>query len=164
MSHMSAADSSPPDTSNTPAASARNPNRSAQAYADMALTTRVLGASPAQLISLLFEGALAALSKARVHLEQGQVGPRGQAISKAIEIIESGLKSSLNHDLDSRTGKELARQLAHTYELIVAHLLHANLHADVERLALAQKMLALLFEGWQQNLRNLAAQGKPPSN
>jgi len=136
----------------------RGTGKGVQAYADMALTTRVLGASPAQLISLLFEGALAALARAHVHMEQGQVGPRGQAISKAIEIIDAGLKSSLNPAPGSRAGSELVRQLAHSYELIIAHLLHANLHADMARLELAQNMLALLADGWQQNLRNLAAQ------
>jgi len=135
--------------------------RNAKAYADVALNSRVLGASPAQLISLLFEGALAAISKAGLHLQnlqKDQPSERGAAISKAIEIIDSGLKSSLNHDVNDKAGKALARQLAHAYEVIIGHLLHANLHADARRLALAQQMLATLHEGWQQNLRNLAEQ------
>jgi len=133
--------------------------RNARAYADVALSSRVLGASPAQLISLLFEGALAAVSKAGLHLQKGQAGERGAAISKAIEIIDSGLKGSLNHDVNDKAGKALAQQLAHAYEVIINHLLQANLHADAQRLALAQQMLTTLHEGWQQNLRNL--EGRP---
>jgi len=137
---------------------AGHPRRHARAYANMALETRVLGANPSQLISLLFEGALAALTKAQLYLEKGRVAERGAMISRAIEIIDGGLKSSLNHDLDSRAGQALAQQLAHSYDVIMAHLLHANLHADGQRLALGRQMLATLHEGWQQNLRNLAAQ------
>ncbi|MCB5362842.1 flagellar export chaperone FliS [Pusillimonas sp. CC-YST705] len=131
----------------------RRPGRSAKAYADIALETRVMSASPAQLITLLFEGADAALVKAKAHLIQGQTAQRGQAFSKAIDIIDSGLKSSL----DMEAGGELSKNLAQTYDLIIQHLMMANLEADLDRLEIAQKMLANISAGWQQNLANLAS-------
>lgn len=131
----------------------RRPGRLANAYADVALETRVMSASPTQLISLLFEGANAALVKAKGHLINEQAPQRGMAISKAIDIIDSGLKGSL----DMETGGELSQSLSQAYDLIIQHLMMANLDADLERLELAQKMLANISEGWQQNLANLAA-------
>lgn len=112
-----------------------------------------MSASPTQLITLLFEGADAALVKAKGHLLNDQAPQRGMAISKAIDIIDSGLKGSL----DMEAGGELSKSLAQAYDLIIQHLMMANLDADLERLELAQKMLANISEGWQQNLANLAA-------
>lgn len=132
--------------------SLRRPGRSASVYADVALETRVMSASPTQLVTLLFEGAEAALVKAKAHQINGHTAQRGMAISKAIDIIDSGLKASL----DMEAGGELSKNLAQTYELIIQHLMLANLQADLDRLELAQKMLANLSEGWRQNLAQLA--------
>ncbi len=131
----------------------RRPGRSARAYAEIGLETRVMSASPSQLITLLFEGAAAALAQAKAHLANGHDAQRGMAISKAIDIIDSGLKSSL----DMEAGGELSKNLAQAYDLIIQHLMMANLQADPERLELAQTMLSNLSEGWKQNLANLAA-------
>lgn len=131
----------------------RRNGRSASTYADVGLETKVMSASPGQLITLLFEGADAALVKAKGHLLHNQAPQRGMAISKAIDIIDSGLKSSL----DMSAGGDLAKNLSQAYDLIIQHLMMANLEADLDRLELAQKMLASISEGWQQNLANLAA-------
>jgi flagellar protein FliS len=133
--------------------STRRSGRTAGAYANIGLETRVMSASPTQLITLLFEGALSAIFKAKTYLANGQTAERGQAISKAIDIVDSGLKKSL----DMEAGGELSKSLANLYDLIVHHLMKANLDADLEKLELAQKMLASISEGWQENLANLAA-------
>jgi|SRR5690554_6452707 len=121
-------------------------HRSAQAYSSVGLETQVMSASPERLITLLFEGALSAIAKARLHLQMGNIAERGLAISKAIDIVESGLKLSV----DTEAGGEVARNLIAAYELVLQHLMLANLHADEERLTLAETLLKDLGSAWRE--------------
>lgn len=74
-------------------------NRSGtQAYAQVSVESGVMGASPHQLIVMLFDGALSALLRARILMNQGNIAGKGLAISKAINIIDNGLKNGLNHE------------------------------------------------------------------
>lgn len=120
--------------------------RSAQAYANVGLETQVMSASPERLITLLFQGALAAIMKARLYLDNGDIAGRGQAISKAIDIVESGLKASVDPD----AGGELAHTLIANYELIGRHLLLANLNADAGHLSVAENMLRSISQAWRE--------------
>jgi len=120
-------------------------SRSAQAYADIGLETQVLSASPEHLITLLFRGAQTAVAKAKLYLQAGNIEGRGTAISKAIDIVDSGLM----HSLDMETGGELARNLKATYELIIRNLPLANLNADLEKLELAERLLAEIGDAWR---------------
>ncbi|RTZ47570.1 flagellar export chaperone FliS [Candidimonas sp. SYP-B2681] len=120
--------------------------RSTQAYANIGLETEVFSASPEHLITLLFNGAQAAIMKARLHMESGNLEGRGTAISKAIDIVDSGLKASV----DRESGGELATNLVATYELIIRNLLLANLNADLEKLALAERLLVDIGSAWRE--------------
>ncbi len=119
--------------------------RSAQAYSNVGLETQVLSATPERLITLLFDGALSAIAKARLHLKQGNIAERGMAISKAVDIVDSGLKAAV----DREVGGEIANSLVTTYELVIYHLMSANLHADEERLILAENILKDLSSAWR---------------
>jgi len=132
-------------------------SRSVRSYANIGLETRVLGASPQRLITLLFDGARAAVGQARLHLQQGNIAARGAAISKAVEIVDSGLKASL----DMEAGGELAANLRSLYDAIVYHLLQANLHADAERLDLADRLLAEIGEAWRTTVDAPAQPAEP---
>lgn len=131
--------------------------RSAQAYANVGLETKVLSANPQQLISLLFQGALAAIAKARLYMQNGDIAGRGTAISKAIDIVDSGLKASV----DTEVGGEVAENLVATYELINRHLLLANLNADEKSLETAEIMLKNISEAWQEVTTR--AEATPPA-
>lgn len=125
----------------------RSPH-SAQAYATIGLETQVLSASPEHLITLLFDGARTSVAKAKLHLHNNNIEGRGLAISKAIDIVDSGLKTSLDMD----AGGELAKNLAATYELIIRNLLLANLNADIEKLDLAERLLTDLGDAWRTSV------------
>ena len=118
---------------------------SVQAYASIGLETQVLSATPEQLITLLFDGAQAAIAKALLYMQSENIAGRGTAISKAIDIVDSGLKASI----DMEAGGELATNLAATYDLIINNLLQANLNADAEKLQLAQKLLTDIGDAWR---------------
>ena len=122
-------------------ASRRHP----QVYATIGLETQVLGAGREHLITLLFDGARAALVKARLHMESNHVAQRGAAISTAIEIIETGLMASIDHE----AGGELATNLAAIYGMIIRNLLWANLNVDVEKLDLARHLLDEIGDAWR---------------
>ena len=129
---------------------ARRPSgsRSAQTYADIGLETQVLSATPERLITLLYRGARAAIAQARLCLAQGKIAERGQAISKAIKIIDEGLKASLNKE----AGGEPAANLDRLYDYLVRTLLQANLKADDKLLEHADGLIDSLAQAWQTAL------------
>ncbi|VDZ74112.1 flagellar protein FliS [Atlantibacter hermannii] len=45
--------------------------------------------APHQLIVLLFDGAMSALVRARLFMQQGETVAKGEALSKAINIIDN---------------------------------------------------------------------------
>jgi flagellar protein FliS len=118
----------------------------AQTYESVGLETQVMSASPTQLITLLFDGALSAIARARLHLQHGNIAERGMAISKAIDIVDSGLKASV----DMEAGGEVAKYLVASYELIIQNLMLANLNADEEKLTVAETMLKNLGSAWRE--------------
>jgi flagellar protein FliS len=129
---------------------ARRPSGSysVRSYADIGLETQVLGASPERLITLLYLGARAAIGQARIHLNEGRIAERGAAISKAIKIVDEGLKTGLNME----AGGDIAANLSLLYDYIIRTLLTANLKADAEQLDLADRLLADLAEAWQTSI------------
>lgn len=131
-----------------PAPSRRFGQQSVRAYAQVGLETEVLSASPEHLITLLFNGARTAVLQARLHMEQGNIAGRGQSISKAIDIVDSGLKMAV----DTEKGGELARNLVATYDLILHNLMLANLRNDAEKLTLAERLLTDIADAWRSNV------------
>ncbi|KAA1336640.1 flagellar export chaperone FliS, partial [Escherichia coli] len=69
-----------------------------QLYAQVDLESEIMNASPYQLIQILFNGALSALRRAIILMQQGNIPEKGLAISKAINIIDNGLKEGLDFE------------------------------------------------------------------
>lgn len=116
-------------------------------YAQVGVESGVAGSSPHQLITMLFDGALAAIAKAKRHMggqEVNDIGEKGKAVSQAIAIVEDGLMASL--DIDA--GGELAQNLYALYEYMSYRLMKANLHNDVSGLDEVANHLAGLREAW----------------
>lgn len=116
----------------------------ANAYARVGLETGILAASPHKLVTMLFQGAHLALSSALVHMKNGQIAAKGEAISKAVAIINSGLQASL----DIEAGGELAQQLNALYEYMNRRLLQANLHNEPRYIEEVVRLLGELSEAW----------------
>ena len=115
----------------------------AKSYATVGLETAVMSASPEKLVSMLFAGARSNVTKARYFLESGKVAERGQCISKALDIINAGLRASV----DESQG-EVAKSLVLSYELMAHHLLLANMQSSVEHLDIVLNMLNDLGTAW----------------
>ncbi|MDR5803694.1 flagellar export chaperone FliS [Caballeronia sp. LZ001] len=116
----------------------------ANAYARVGVQTGVMGASPHRLIVMLYQGARQSIAQARMHLQQKNVGARGAAISKAINIIETGLQQALNKE----AGGEVALRLDALYSYMARRLLEANLNQDESMLVEVDNLLATLEEAW----------------
>ena len=119
----------------------------ANAYARVGVETGVMGANPHRLIVMLYQGARQAIAQARMHLQQGgvtAVAARGEAISKAIRIIESGLQASLNVE----AGGEIGERLNALYAYMARRLFEANVKQSEAMLVEVDRLLATLEEAW----------------
>lgn len=121
-----------------------SPSKGAHSYAKVGLETGVVAASPHKLIVMLYDGALVAVLSARMHMQSGNIQEKGNAISKAIQIIDNGLRASL----DKRLGGQIAEGLDSLYEYMSARLLTANLKNDAAILDEVQSLLTELRDAW----------------
>lgn len=120
------------------------------AYAKAGIETGVETADPHKLILMLFEGAMLAVASASLHMKRkggaDDVARKGEAISKAINIITNGLKASLDQD----AGGELAGKLGALYDYMSTRLLFANQHNQPAVLDEISHLLAELKGAWEQ--------------
>ena len=122
-----------------------SPHSGANAYAKVGMETGVVAATPHKLIIMLFEGALAALATGLQHMNTGNIAGKGQSLSKAITIIDSGLRASLDH----KSGGEIAVSLDSLYEYMSNRLLAANLNNQPELVEEVQRLLHELKGAWE---------------
>lgn len=120
-------------------------SRSASAYKRVAVQTSIDGASPHQLISLLYEALLESLGKARAAVERGDVEVKGKEIGRSVRLIEEGLKASLNDDM----GGELAVNLRGVYNYSILRLTEANLKNDGALIDEVSKLIATVSDAWK---------------
>lgn len=128
--------------------------RAINAYTNVGVETGVEAADAHKLVLMLYEGALLALVEAKRHMAQGEIAAKGQALSKAIMIIDSGLKASL----DVNAGGELGERLAALYDYMGERLLQANLHNRPELIDEVSRLLSELRGAWEQ-IRSAPTQG-----
>ena len=121
-------------------------NTGVKAYQKVSLESAVMSASPHQLIVMLFDGALSALVRAKLFMEQGAIPEKGKALSHAINIIDSGLKTAL----DTSEEDELTTNLIALYEYMVRSLLHANLRNDIAAIEEVERLLGNIADAWKQ--------------
>ncbi|MDR0225009.1 MAG: flagellar export chaperone FliS [Burkholderiaceae bacterium] len=123
-----------------------NRRTAANAYAQVGVQSAVDGASPHQLIQLLFDALDVALNKAKAAMLSGNISEKGVQIGKAVRILEEGLKASVNPE----QGGELAHNLISVYDYSITQLTLANLRNDVALLQSAQDVLAPVASGWRE--------------
>ena len=114
------------------------------AYAKVGMETGVVAASPHKLIVMLFDGALVALNTALNGIRSGNIAEKGKSISKAIMIIDSGLRAAL----DKKAGGEIAEGLDSLYEYMSGRLLTANINNDPAIVEEVQRLLIELRDAW----------------
>lgn len=115
------------------------------AYTAASLESQVAGATPHQLIVMLFDGAINAMRRAEIYFQQGNIARRGEMISRAINIIDNGLRAGLNHEI----GGKIAEDLESLYEYVSRNLLEANLTKNGDNLPHLISLMVDLSETWK---------------
>lgn len=117
-----------------------------QAYAKIGVESAVMSASQQQLVTMLFEGALSALVRARLFMQDGNIEGKGLSLSRAINIIENGLRVGLDETSDD----ELTQNMIALYSYMVRRLLHANLRNDVSAIEEVEHLLRNIADAWKE--------------
>ena len=131
--------------------------RGANAYANISMETGVLAASPHKLITMLFDGALVAIALAKKYMAEGDIKNKGESITKAILIIDNGLRASLNKDV----GGDLALNLDALYEYMSRRLFEANASNNPAILTEIHGLLDDIRSAWEQIGPNAAENAAP---
>lgn len=115
-----------------------------QLYSQVGVETRVSGATPHQLVAMLFDGYLECLAKAKGAMRAGHREAKAQALGRAVRIVEEGLRAGL----DLRAGGSLARDLDELYTYLTMRLTLANVRDDESLLDECQRLVSPLREAW----------------
>lgn len=116
------------------------------AYRRVNVESGIESASPHKLILMLYDGAIQAINRAVAFMEAKDIPNKGKQISNALEIIGSGLQSSLNLE----AGGEIADGLYALYDYMCNRLLYANLKNDPQALKEVSNLLQELRGAWEK--------------
>ncbi|MBX3186735.1 MAG: flagellar export chaperone FliS [Labilithrix sp.] len=103
--------------------------------------------SPAELVLLLFDGAIRFSSEAEAAMEKGDRARSGERIGRCIAILEQ-----LEGGLDRSHAPELCDNLAALYTFCRSRLLAANLTQDRAALEEIRRVLRPVRDGWAEIL------------
>ncbi|HSC80657.1 MAG TPA: flagellar export chaperone FliS [Chitinolyticbacter sp.] len=115
------------------------------AYGKQNLQAQIESASPGRLIVMLYEGAIKSAQLGKLHMQNGEIAAKGEAISKAIAIIDEGLRMALDHE----QGGELSANLDALYFYMIQQLFEANLHNRPELIDQVVSLLGDLRDAWE---------------
>lgn len=117
-----------------------NPRAAMQAYRSTGASSE---ADPHHVVQMLMQGALDRLAAAKGHMQRGETIPKGESLSKAVNII-----SALRGALDRTQGGEIAERLESLYEYSEARILEANVKNDAAPLDEVTRLLTEVKEAW----------------
>ncbi|HSH98482.1 MAG: flagellar export chaperone FliS [Methylophilaceae bacterium] len=120
-------------------------NQGVNEYSRVGVETGVVAASPLKLVVMLYDGAIAACQSAVLQMNQKNIEKKSALLSKAIMIIQSGLRLSL----DKQSGGEIAQSLDDLYAYMSDRLYIANIKNDPELIHEVIKLLIDLKGSWE---------------
>lgn len=122
-----------------------NASQATSTYQAANLESQVAAASANTLITMLLDGALVRIARAKRHVERGEKQLQGEVIGKVIDIV-----ASLDSYLDHEKGGEVSKNLESLYDYIVRQLFQANLKSDIGALEESEKLLGEIRAGWTE--------------
>ena len=120
------------------------PQQFANAYRQIGTETGIAGATPHKLITMLFDGFMETLALAKGAMRTGRIEAKCLAISKAVRIVDEGLRGCL----DLKGGGKLAQDLYDLYGYLVMRLTLCNVRNDEAGLDECQRLMQPLREAW----------------
>jgi flagellar secretion chaperone FliS len=106
------------------------------------------------LVSMLFDGFDEALAQALGSLREGAVEAKCAAVSRAVRIVDEGLRANL----DLKAGGALASDLQALYAYVSLRLVQANLRNDAVALEECRRLMQPLREAWASITPDTATQ------
>lgn len=122
------------------------PGGMANVYRQVGVATSVESATPHKLVQMLFDGYMDAVMQARGAMRNKQVEAKGKAITRAVRIIDEGLKACLN----LREGGPLAHDLSALYAYVTTRLTQANIRNDESILEECVSLVEPLRQAWRE--------------
>jgi len=137
-----------------------NRGRAASAYQRINVETSMHTMDQHQLVHLLYQGVLDAVTAARGAIARNDVALKCNSIAKAVRIIEEGLATAL----DRENGGQIAQNLSDLYEYCLDRLVQANLHNDDAMLEEVARIIGPIAQGWSEMKNPGAATPAPDSS
>jgi flagellar protein FliS len=106
--------------------------------------TQVQSRTPLELVVMLYDGALKAMTTACDAIERGDIAARRDALSRALAIV-SELQSTLNLE----EGGQIAASLDDLYGYTSRRLLDAAMKNDPKPIVETRRIFETLREAWQ---------------
>jgi len=116
----------------------------------------VEGASPLSLVVMLYDGAIAAISRAVTALESRDIEKKCAYLERALAII-----CQLEGSLDFEKGGEVAQTLKKFYTHARSAVLQANIQNSKESLACLLEQFSTVREAWARAERVVASSPPP---
>ena len=132
------------------------PRTFADSYHRVHVETGVQVGDPHKLIEMLLQGAIDAIHKARGALERQDLRVKGEQISKAVRIVEEGLRAAL----DPVAGGQIATELDQLYGYVVRKLTLSNIRNDDQGLMECVQLLTPIQDAWA-GIRPAVGSGRP---
>ncbi len=117
------------------------------------LAQQIMSASPAKLVAMLYERAIALLRETVEAIEAGDVERRWRANAKATEVV-----SHLWGTLDRERGGEIAENLNRVYGFMMMRLTMVDVENNAQAAREVIELLEPLRRSWQE-----LADGEPAS-
>ncbi|MFM9835478.1 MAG: flagellar export chaperone FliS [Methylophilaceae bacterium] len=120
-------------------------NQNINQYKKISIETGVEAANPVELIVMLYQGAIVACYSAIPYVQKNDYPNKSQFIFKAIRIIQSGLRMSLN----KHEGGEIAETLDALYIYMTNLLIKANIDNTTAPIQEVINLLTELRGAWE---------------
>lgn len=128
-------------------------NATVNQYKKISIESGVDAANPIELIVMLYDGAILACNSAIPFVKKDDYAKRSPYIYKAIKIIQSGLRLSL----DREAGGEIAINLDALYIYMTNRLVKANIDVDEAPIQEVIQLLTELRSAWAEISKTEAA-------
>lgn len=117
-------------------------------YQQVGLVSELENASPERLIQMLLGGAINQLQAARRAIKKNDVAGRGEAVSRAMDII-----NTLSASLDKAHSEKIVENLHNLYDYIIRQLMKTSIENNPIYLDESEKLLAEIKFAWDNILK-----------
>lgn len=128
-------------------------------YVDEYRKNAVTGATPLQLVVMLYDGALRFMNSARTAMASRNLEEQNAQLQKAQRIV-----TELMSCLDMQQGKEIAQNLFAIYSYVYNLLVQANIEDRIDLVDQSFEIMAQLRESWAELDAQMRGTTSEPAN